>query len=872
MKSCDCMILDLPGHNSLVEFAVSACTSKVNVVKMKIEDLAEVEAPLGAELGTLIVPVTAGLDLMPIAQEITRLRRKGGHLRVLAVARNCPCAARMSLGEYFDYLVSAEWESTPELIRRFIASNRTKVQNRAFRAFLEHAVDGYWIWNVDDDHLEWSQRTAEMTGTPAQSIPGTFKDFADLIHPHDFDRVEQAVRNHLLHEAPYKNIEMRLRRADGSYGYFLANGQALRDETGRATILVGSLTDRTLMQRVEQQLEDTQKRFTVLFHQMNDAAVLADIETGIILEANQPAERLWGKSISELVGMHQSQLHPPILSEEAKKAFADHIAALMQNKRDSIHVPILRSDGTEVPAEISSSLIEMDGKLTILGVFRNISDRVRAERELRERDAQIQLSSHLASMGTLAAGVAHEINNPLTYVLGNLELVKVLLDDRGISDREIDEAIHAASTGGRYVREIVSDLKAISRMDSSENQCDPCEVIRIASRMAMSDLRHSANLEMSLAEVSPVPLSSARLSQVVLNILSNAARAFSNPGRDTNRIAITVRQLGDIVLIVIEDNGTGIAPDDLKRVWEPFFTKRSDKGGTGLGLSICRRILHEVAGTLELESEMGLGTKVKIRVPISGSARRSEPTQNSETTLSGSKRPRLLVVDDDEMVSRVIERMLRKDFDITVHNSALPALAELQGGREFDLVLCDIMMPEMDGPAFYAAVESRIPFLFLTGGAVTGHSIDFERRMLAEGRIMYKPFEVTTLRERLLACLEGTPQLVNAPSRLPNGSTAETLAELETVLGPEILRVQLRNLLGQLQELRAQARDITPDQMIRQAHKIAGGANVLGFTQIGEKLLRCEQALATGDVDLGRSELISLGDLPEFETLLSLCL
>ena len=169
--------------------------------------------------------------------------------------------------------------------------------------------------------------------------------------------------------------------------------------------MVGSLTDQTSMQLVEQKLLDTQKRFTVLFHEMNDAAVLADIDSGIILEANQPAERLWGKPISQLVGSHQSDLHPPLMNDEARQAFSDHIAALMQNRRASIHFPIVRADGVIVPTEISSSLIDLEGTTRLLGVFRDISERIKAEQEIRERDAQIQLSSHLASMGTLAQGL-----------------------------------------------------------------------------------------------------------------------------------------------------------------------------------------------------------------------------------------------------------------------------------------------------------------------------------------------------------------------------------------------------------------------------------------------------------------------------------
>ena len=211
-----------------------------------------------------------------------------------------------------------------------------------------------------------------------------------------------------------------------------------------------------------------------------------------------------------------------------------------------------------MPVEISSSLIELDERLTILGAFRDISDRIRAERKIRERDAQIQLSSHLASMGTLAAGVAHEINNPLTYVLGNLEVLKELMREHKVESHDVNRVIEAALTGSRYVREIVSDLRAISRIDGGDETSDPCKVIRIASKMAMADLCHRAKLNMNLAPTSEVPLSSSRLSQVILNILSNAARAFRQTDRTKNLIRITVTQDKATVRIVIKDNGWGI--------------------------------------------------------------------------------------------------------------------------------------------------------------------------------------------------------------------------------------------------------------------------------------------------------------------------
>lgn len=871
LKGCDCLILETPGSGGMAgrDLAQRALADVVKLGPITLAELAASAARPGAEMGTLIVPFGAECDINAIKAAIRHCRGEKGNLAVLGLASSCALAGQETLGDAFDALVSLEWRSAPDLLRAFVANQRVDLQNRAFKAFLDNSVDGYWIWYVKQDIIEWSARTCEMTGVDPAQTPRSMDAFVQLVHPQDRDRVWQAVNNHLQHGAPYAGIEMRLRNPSGRYGHFMASGQALRDEAGQAMILVGSLTDRTLIQRVEQQLEDTQRRFTVLFHQMNDAAVLADVETGIILEANQPAERLWGKSISELVGAHQTSLHPPNLNEEAREAFARHIAALMENQRATINVPVLRADGTEVPAEISSSLIEIEGRTTILGVFRDISDRVRAEHELRERDAQIQLSSHLASMGTLAAGVAHEINNPLTYVLGNLEIVRSLLQEKGIADPDLAEAIEAATTGGRFVREIVSDLKAISRMDGPDGASDPSEVIRIASRMAMSDLRHKAQLDLRLQDTPLAQISSARLSQVVLNILSNAARAFVSTDRSENLIRVDVFAKAGRVHIIIADNGGGIAPEDLQRVWEPFFTKRGHSGGTGLGLSICRRILHEVNGTLDIASTLGQGTTVTMSIPVLEGAAPDAQAQPASPASPAMPpvRLRVMVVDDDTLITLLISRMLAQEYEVHIFNDARQALAALDAGQSFDVILCDLMMPEMDGPAFYTRAKDAAPFLFVTGGAVTVENIAFERRMAAEGLLLHKPFEAQVLKRKLrdVVSLQAKRATPPPPSTAAGGGqppqpdiwrpSASTLAELEPLLGRDGLREQLQRLAVQLEALHQHATGLDGPALAQQAHKVAGAATVLGLQDMGTLLRAVQHAAAGGDVPGARQGL-----------------
>ena len=849
MKGHDCLILDIPGQGPVIDFARAALGRDLTHALISLEELTAIQPKPDAEMGILIVPAGDRDALGPACAMIRACRDAGAHLGVLALTPGCIEARALEINGVFDSIVSIAWTAAESLIWRFAENCRVDMQNRAFRAYLDHSADGYWIWNIESDRLEWSERTRQMTSTRPEAVPKDMAGFANTIHPRDLDRVQQAIRNHLDHHAPYDSIEMRLRNNAGGYGHFLASGQALRDETGRAIMLVGSLTDRTLIQHVEQKLEDTQKRFTVLFHQMNDAAVLADIETGIILEANQPAERLWGRSISELVGAHQSDLHPATLSDESRQAFADHVAALMRNRRDTIHVPILRADGQEIPAEISSSLIEIDGKTMILGVFRDISDRVRAARELRERDAQIQLSSHLASMGTLAAGVAHEINNPLTYVLGNLELLKSQLQRHPYLDRSITEAIEAATIGGRFVQEIVSDLKAISRIDSSDDSCDPAEVLRIASRMAIADLRHRARFEMQLEEVPRVPLSAARLSQVMLNLLSNAVRAFASSDRNANHISLSVRREGEEVRIVLADNGRGISPEDLRRVWQPFFSTHAGSGGTGLGLSISRRILQEAGGTLELASTPGEGTRVEITLPVA-TGPGSTPDAPAPADPPQTPRRHIMVVDDDAMVTGLIQRMLERHHDITVFNDARAALAALEGGARFDLALCDLMMPDLDGARFHEAAGHRLPFLFLTGGAVTVDSMAFEKEMLRQNRLMHKPFREAELRQRITALLHDADQPEQPPPAQPPEVLArpdpEVLHELESLLGREALHGQFVELARQLGLFIDQLPDLPDDDRAQTAHRLAGAADMLGLCGIGRHLRDCQRPSPDG--------------------------
>jgi signal transduction histidine kinase len=243
--------------------------------------------------------------------------------------------------------------------------------------------------------------------------------------------------------------------------------------------------------------------------------------------------------------------------------------------------------------------------------------------QLQDTQEQLLVADRLASVGRLAAGVGHEINNPLAYILSNLRYIQDELQQLEASPspearQELLEAISEAREGADRVRLIVRDLKTLSRPDDvSLGPVDLVTVLRSAARMAAHEIRGRARLVEELGEVPPVHGNALRLGQVFLNLLLNAAHAIT-PGRaEENEIRVVARP-GDAGLVIVEvrDTGCGIPPENLQRIFEPFFTTKPEGVGTGLGLAVCRSILSSLGGSIHVESQPGRGTTFLITLRL----------------------------------------------------------------------------------------------------------------------------------------------------------------------------------------------------------------------------------------------------------------
>jgi signal transduction histidine kinase/ActR/RegA family two-component response regulator len=385
--------------------------------------------------------------------------------------------------------------------------------------------------------------------------------------------------------------------------------------------------------------------------------------------------------------------------------------------------------------------------------------RLQQQARLRaESEARVMTADRMASIGRLAAGIAHEINNPLSYLLTNVQLIREEIARLPERERSSDliQAIDDAVQGATNIRSIVRDLKTFARADE-EQLCavDVHEVLESTLRMTANEARHRARVVRGYGEIGLALGNPARLAQVFLNVLVNAIESFQNAELERNEIKVrTMRLAASEIAIEISDTGSGIAPELLAHVVDPFFTTKPVGEGTGLGLSVSRSIVARFGGRLEIESVLGAGTTVRVVLPAYEAAPSAECASRAEPIIPAvvSRRARILIIDDDEHVARALKRLLR-DHDVTMSHDACKATALLEERPEFDLVFCDLMMPERTGMEIYAHLEKRHPelaerFVFISGGVFDRSARAFVDSV--RNRFVEKPFD----RKAVLAMVE----------------------------------------------------------------------------------------------------------------------
>ncbi|CAN5466199.1 ATP-binding protein [soil metagenome] len=514
--------------------------------------------------------------------------------------------------------------------------------------------------------------------------------------------------------------------------------------------------------QVVDQLEARRSRLQleVLFAAMAEGVLVHD-NGGKITSANASAGAILGVPVSALLGRRSLALGESVredgsvLPVEAQPPMRTLSTAIPEvGVVTGVHVP----SGELRWLRVSSLPLRNDAGLAD-GAVTTIDD-ITAIRSAHQEI--VARHEHLVTTGTLAAGLGHEINNPLAYIHANLDLaIEEVQKLAPVIEKEkleeLGRMLGEARDGAERIRKIVRGLHSLARADLPLLPIDVGETIDASIQMATHAIRSKAKLAKQVIDVPPVLADGPRLSQVVVSLLVNAAQAFPVGDVEKNRITVATRVHGfDRIEISVSDNCPGIDPELRRRIFDPFFTTKAVGQGSGLGLAICRSIVADFGGEIRLESTVGAGSTFRVLLsPATAIAAVRDET--SPTATPTTTRGRVLVVDDEPGILSSIRRSLQRDFDVVLCEDPREALLRIENGETFDAIFCDLTMPHLTGDALFDCVEKIAPalssrFIFMTGGAADARIQDFLANVT--NRRIEKPFSIHDLRQivaRLMA-------------------------------------------------------------------------------------------------------------------------
>ncbi len=559
-----------------------------------------------------------------------------------------------------------------------------------------------------------NERAAEILGWPRAEL--AHKPLLEILAPEEKPRIAELMA--AWQEGGDVPVTLPLT-------YLSKEGRRVPVETTRFDVIrdgkryaVAFFVDVSARVRIEEALVASEQRFRQLAEASPDTiTIMAD---GRFVYANPAAITALGfDDMADFVARPVAELLEP---DEMRLMMARIARVRAGEKLPPIEYRGRRKDGSFAALEISSISIELNGRPAIVAFGRDLSER-------KAMLAELIRSEKMATIGQLAAGVAHEINNPMAYVSLNLERIRRRLDELDLDDAvasELDVLLDEATDGSERVVSITRQLLWFSRPEVEPTSASVAEALAAAIKLGAGSLRNVRIVERIEPDIH-ARADARRLTQVLLNLLLNAAEVMQHAPPERGTIAVSARTESGAVVIEVTDDGPGISEANLERVFEPFFTTKAS--GTGLGLAISRSIIESFGGRIGAHPAPTGGTTVGMRL---------QPAARIEPRPAGSERP-------PDSASRA-----------EVRTSSREGLERLTEGAPVDVVVCDISMPELTGMDVFAKACEHNPayaarFVFITGGPTTTRASDFVGSVGA--RTLPKPFDPRALEQAIEECL-----------------------------------------------------------------------------------------------------------------------
>jgi PAS domain S-box-containing protein len=569
-----------------------------------------------------------------------------------------------------------------------------------------------------------SARAALITGRPVEQLVGQLP--WSILREADWPAIQGGVAR--PPGAPPLALEVVVVRPDGTEVPIELAATRIVGTAGEV-YLFGLFADVTAERAVVAALRASEARFRFLVEAAPDGVVI--VVRGAIVFINPRAAALLGApSREEAIGRPITSFLP---AEDARLT-GERIAEMFRTGGEMPPNEYRTLGDPNRIVEIKSIRCDWEGQAAVLAFARDVTERREIQRRMVEAD-------RLAALGTLAAGVAHEINNPLTYTQLSAQRIDGLLATPGIPASVVAAIrghLNEIDHGIARVASITQGLRLFARGDDAPpSAVDLTAVVEHALKMVDHDLRHHTQVVRRFESVLPIRGNPSQLEQVIVNLLLNAIHARSG-ATHTIELAIAARGI-DRVALSISDTGHGIPEAIRGRIFEPFFTTRPIGEGMGLGLSVCKTIIDGLGGTIEVESAANRGTTMTV---VLATTRSLAPTSLAAPFHAKGSRARVLIVDDERFVRDALARLLTGTHEVSVAAGGEAALA-LLGSEAFDAIVCDVLMPGMDGRELYDRIAATFPglerrIIFMSGGTFTAELESF----LATKGCLDKPFKL----------------------------------------------------------------------------------------------------------------------------------
>ncbi|MBI2401002.1 MAG: PAS domain S-box protein [Deltaproteobacteria bacterium] len=515
----------------------------------------------------------------------------------------------------------SSFEQTDE---RKKAESALRDSEERLRTIFDSALDGMFVIDFEGRYLDANLAGCRMFGYTKEELLSS--GVCLLVPPERYHMIEE-------HRKLWKSggylPEVRMLRKDGSEIWVDMAITPLR--VGEKELALGIKRDITARKTAEEALRESEERFRQIFEQNHDAQGILGCGGCRVIDANPAAVAIFGYSREELIGMEEADLLGEKVCEKVKGSLS------FQGGFSFERVDAVRRDGTRAAVSVRGQVITLRQSAMVLCTVRDLTELLRMEEEARYIQSKLIHANKMTSIGTLASGVAHEINNPNNFILFNSTLLSDAWKDAarilekyyrdngdfslgGLPYSEMSEVVpellSGITDGSRRIKGIVDNLKDFSRNDKAglEGSFDVNRAVMASVSILSNQIaKYTDSFEVDFAEELPkVKGSAQKIEQVVINLVLNALHALSDKKK---RVMVATRQEEGKVLIEVRDEGAGMTREVLERVMEPFFTTKSDRGGTGLGLSISYSIIKDHGGTLEFDSSPGMGTTARITLP-----------------------------------------------------------------------------------------------------------------------------------------------------------------------------------------------------------------------------------------------------------------